>query len=251
MLAIIGGTGLSKIETFQHAGFKRVLTPYSDKRIIIELYKHEGKKIAFLPRHGKEHSIPPHRINYRANIWALHSIGVNNILAISTVGGIGSAAEPGAIIIPDQIIDYTYNRSSTFYEDNLNVVTHIDFTYPFSKKLREQLKRMFIIADELETEKQSLVEGGVYGCTQGPRLETAAEIIRLKKDGCDFVGMTGMPEASLSRELKMNYAMLAISVNWAAGLGEGEVSLSEIKLIVKDRADFIVKLLKSFIKHYV
>ena len=248
MLAIIGGTGLSGIEEFQHGGFKRVSTPFSDKRVIVELYNFEDKKIAFLPRHGKGHSVPPHRINYRANIWALHSIGVDNVLAINGVGGINPDIAPGEFLIPDQLIDYSHNRKATFFEDKLKFVTHIDFTHPFSQKIREKLKSAFDSANEKLVIKQRLTEGGVYGCTQGPRLETGAEIIRLRNDGCDVVGMTGMPEASLARELKLNYAMLALSTNWAAGLGESEISLSQIESVVKDGMKFIVEVLKSYLR---
>ena len=249
MLAIIGGTGLSRIEKFHHLGFKHVSTPFSDDSVILTLYKFENKEIVFLPRHGEKGSVPPHRINYRANIWALHSIGAIDVLAINVVGGINPRTAPGGFMIPDQLIDYSYNRVSTFCEDDLDTITHIDFTYPFSSKLSDKLALAFADVNQNDAYKQSLVLGGVYGCTQGPRLETSAEIIRMKNDGCDVVGMTAMPEASLARELELNYAMLALSVNWAAGLGDGEISMTQIDNTIKDGAQFLVRVLSSFAKN--
>ena len=248
MLAIIGGTGLSQIEGLRSAGFKRIATPYSEKRISIELYQYAGQTIAFLPRHGKDHIIPPHKINYRANIWALLTIGVKRIVAINAVGGIHKETGPGNFSLPDQIIDYTHSRAGTFFEDDLEFVTHIDFTEPFSLTLRTELSAAFQKVNEDRGLKKNLFAKGVYGCMQGPRLETAAEIKRLQNDGCDIVGMTGMPEAALAREVKLDYGMLALSVNWAAGIGESEILISEIESHVKAGMGFVTDVVKTLIE---
>ena len=143
MLAIIGGTGFEGIQGFKESGFKRILTPFSKDRVIIEFYSKNSASVAVVLRHGKKHHVPPHKINYRANIWALHAIGVESIIAINAIGGINSKAEPGAFIIPDQIIDYSHGRDATFYEENLDQVTHIDFTDPFTEELRQIVKDAF------------------------------------------------------------------------------------------------------------
>ncbi|NKB31882.1 MAG: S-methyl-5'-thioinosine phosphorylase [Pseudomonadales bacterium] len=247
MLAIIGGTGLSQIEGFKAAGFKRVATPFSDKRVVVELYQYGDQTVAFLPRHGKGHVIPPHKINYRANVWALQMVGVDKIIAVNAVGGIHPDTGPGNFAIPDQIIDYSHSRAATFFEEDLEFVTHIDFTEPFSKELRSELQIAFESVNTTQGGSKLLLKHGVYGCMQGPRLETAAEIKRLQRDGCDVVGMTGMPEAALAREIKLDYAMLALSVNWAAGLGEKEILMSEIEAHVKEGMGFVMEVLKNFI----
>jgi 5'-methylthioinosine phosphorylase len=174
-------------------------------------------EIVFLPRHGYAHTIPPHRVNYRANLWALKSIGIERVLAVTAVGGIGENMAPGKLAFPDQLIDYTYGREHTFFVDHLDYVTHIDFTNPYDEVLRRQL----IAA----AEKGGLmfIPSGTYGATQGPRLETAAEINRMEQDGCTMVGMTGMPETALARELELEYACCALVSNWAAGRGSGGI----------------------------
>ncbi|MEI7447011.1 MAG: S-methyl-5'-thioinosine phosphorylase, partial [Burkholderiales bacterium] len=166
------------------------------------------------------HTIPPHQINYRANLWALHHVGATSVLAVATVGGIRADCGPGVLAVPDQIVDYTHGRKSTFFEGPDSPVTHVDFTRPYDEALRERLLRAAASAGE------PIVAGGTYGCTQGPRLETAAEIRRLERDGCDLVGMTGMPEAVLARELGLPYAVLAVVANHAAGLGDSRAAIS-------------------------
>ncbi len=181
-----------------------------------------GHSIIFLARHGHGHTIPPHRINYRANLWALNSMKVDYIIAVAAVGGITSDCSPKQIVIPDQIIDYTYGRDHTYFEENFRSDNHVDFTYPYDEALRRAL---------LQGAKQAGVDakdGGTYGATQGPRLETAAEIAKLERDGCDIVGMTGMPETVLARELGIKYASCAVVANWAAGK-TGEVSMADIE----------------------
>jgi 5'-deoxy-5'-methylthioadenosine phosphorylase len=182
-----------------------------------------GRELVFLPRHGSSHSIPPHRVNYRANLWALRHVGVETVLAVAAVGGITEAMAPAMIVIPDQIIDYTYGRDHTLFEADLTHVTHIDFTHPYCESLRKQLLEAGRHCGAIP------IAGGTYGATQGPRLETAAEIQRMQRDGCDLVGMTGMPEASLAKEMNLCYAACAVVSNWAAGKGEGPIEVREIE----------------------
>lgn len=232
MLAIIGGTGLSQIDCFNVAGEDLVQTPYADAAVAVTRLQHDGQTLMFLPRHGRGHVLPPHRINYRANIWALRHVGVTHIIAVNAVGGIHSNLGPGAFAVPDQIIDYTSGRSATFFEDDLETVHHIDFTDPYDASLRGRLLMACAEQQEQEGASVSVFAGGVYGCMNGPRLETAAEVRRLQRDGCDMVGMTGMPEAALARELELAYASLVLSVNWAAGLGPEPITLEKIHQIL-------------------
>lgn len=222
-LAIIGGTGLDKIPNLEIVHREVSHTPYGEPSAPLTHGTLAGREIVFLPRHGPSHIIPPHRVNYRANLWALRHAGVGTVIAVAAVGGITERMAPGKIVIPDQIIDYTFDREHTLFESDLTHVTHIDFTYPYCESLRQQL---------LDVGLESGVEpiaGGTYGATQGPRLETAAEIRRLQRDGCDIVGMTGMPEASLAREMNLCYASCAVVANWAAGKSEGAILMSEIE----------------------
>ena len=222
-IAVIGGTGLTSLAGVELTETREVNTPYGSPSSALSFGYFGDKEIIFLPRHGNPHTIPPHKINYRANIHALKENDVKNIIAINTVGGIASEMYPERIVIPEQIIDYTTGRNHTFFEDKLNEVTHIDFTNPYSAALREQLTNNPVILD------LNVFVGGVYAATQGPRLETAAEIDKLERDGCDIVGMTGMPEAALARELNINYACLALVVNWAAGKTDDEITMAVIE----------------------
>jgi len=199
-----------------------VHTPYGEPSAPITHGILHGREVLFIARHGYAHTIPPHRVNYRANLWALQHLGVDRLFAVAAVGGIHEAMAPGHIGFPDQIIDYTWGRHHTFIEDDLTHVTHVDFTYPYDEAMRQLL-----IASAQEVGLDA-VERGTYGATQGPRLETAAEIRRMKQDGCDMVGMTGMPEAGLARELSIAYASCTVVVNWAAGLQPGPISMDEI-----------------------
>ncbi|ORU93964.1 MAG: 5'-methylthioadenosine phosphorylase [Cycloclasticus sp. symbiont of Bathymodiolus heckerae] len=241
-LAVIGGTGLNKLVDLTDV-YKRVIkTPYGEPSSPLTFGKLNGVDLVFMARHGFGHTIPPHRINYRANMWALREAGATDVLAIAAVGSINRKMEPGALVLPHQLIDYTWGRESTYFEDDLEQVTHIDFTNPYSLKLRAEVRMAMVSAD------LSLLENAVYGCTQGPRLETAAEIKRLERDGCDLVGMTGMPEAALARELELDYACCAIVVNWAAGLDGDQISMSEIERFAEKGMHQLDKLLKVFIK---
>ena len=241
-LAIIGGTGLSRLDAFEIKRQERVSTPWGEPSAALSFGTLHGREVVFLARHGDPHSLAPHRVNYRANIFALKQAGIRQVLAVAAVGGIRSDMQPSRIAIPDQIIDYTYGRSQTFFEDHLEHVTHIDFTAPYSEPVRERLLAAGLAAG------LQLVEGGVYGCTQGPRLETAAEIRRMERDGCDLVGMTGMPEAALAREMELDYACCAVVANWAAGKTEREITMPEIEANLVTGMAALEKLLERFVK---
>jgi len=237
-LAIIGGTGLTSLNGLEITKREVIHTPFGEPSGPLTYGVLNGKEVLFLARHGYGHTIPPHRINYRANIWALHNAGVKQVIAVAAVGGIHDALPPGALAVPDQIIDYTWGRPSTYFEDDLKEVTHIDFSYPYCDELRTML------LDQCKAAGLTACESGIYGATQGPRLETAAEITRMERDGCTMVGMTGMPEAVLARELNLDYACCAVSANWAAGKGDGAlISMAEIEENLKAGMDSVRKVL--------
>jgi purine nucleoside phosphorylase len=186
----------------------------------------QGRKLLFLHRHGGQgRPIPPHRVNYRANLWALRELGATRILGVNAVGGIG-AMQPGSLVIPDQIIDYTWGREHSFDDGASGTLLHVDFTQPYDAALRATL---------LEAAGAAGVpsrDGAVMAVVQGPRLETAAEVQRFARDGCDLIGMTGMPEAALARELAIPYAAICMVVNAAAGLGQKEITLDDIRRVL-------------------
>jgi 5'-deoxy-5'-methylthioadenosine phosphorylase len=227
MLAIIGGSGLDRLDGLEAARKKTVRTPYGRPSGALVFGKLRGREVVFLARHGAGHTLAPHEVNYRANIWALRARKVKNVVAIATVGGIRADLKPGTLAVPDQIIDYTHGRKATFFGTGKRGVGHIDFTHPYCEALRERLLKAAAEA------RVSAVAGGTYAATQGPRLETAAEIGRLERDGADMVGMTGMPEAALARELGLCYAAIAVVVNHAAGLGTSEraVDFTDIRSV--------------------
>ena len=240
-LAIIGGTGLSQLNGLEITTTQSLETPFGPPSAD---YLHgiiNNKEIIFLARHGNPHIIPPHKINYRANIWGLKELGVTDIIAVAAVGGITSNMSPAHLALPDQIIDYSYGREHTFFADNLNQVNHIDFSFPYNQQIRKQLIHL---AGKLELTISTIA---TYACTQGPRLESAAEIKRLERDGCDLVGMTGMPEAALAKELEMNYAAIAVVANWAAGKSEGEITMAEIEHHLKNGMSKLELLLTAYI----
>ena len=222
-LAVIGGSGLYQFQGLADASRHTVETPFGAASGDIVLGDFAGKRVAFLARHGESHSLPPHRVNYRANLWALHDLGARAVVGVNAVGGIRTDMGPRAIVVPDQLIDYTHGRATSFCDVEGAEVNHIDFSEPYTASLRYRL---------LQAARQAgiaAIDGGCYGATQGPRLETRAEIARMKRDGCDLVGMTGMPEAALARELGLQYACLALVANFAAGCGdEAEISIEEI-----------------------
>lgn len=222
-LAIIGGTGVYKLATLDDVDTRHVETPYGAPSGPVRVGTVLGRRVAFLARHGEGHSLPPHKVNYRANLAALKRIGATRVLALNTVGGITERFGPRALACPDQLIDYTWGRISTLCEEEGSDVLHVDFGDPYTPMLRHKI----LAAARVTGVK--VVDGGCYGATQGPRLETKAEIARLRRDGCDLVGMTGMPEAGLARELGLDYACLAIVANWAAGCGTGEeITMAEV-----------------------
>jgi 5'-methylthioadenosine phosphorylase len=224
-LGVIGGSGLDRIEALAVEAMDAVTTPYGAPSAPLLRGRLGGLRLLFLPRHSAGHDIAPHRINYRANLWALHAAGARTVVAVSTVGAIHPRMATGSLVLPDQIIDYTWGRESSFFDGIAAPLRHVDFTRPFSAVLGARLRRAAARAGV------ALIEGGVYGATQGPRLESAAEIERMARDGADLVGMTGMPEAALARELDLEYAMLAAVVNPAAGRGDNRdgVSMERIR----------------------
>lgn len=228
-LAVIGGTGLYKLASLKDEEALEGDTIYGAPSAPVRVGTIAGRRVAFLARHGEGHSVPPHLINYRANLRRLADLGVRRVLAINAVGGITERFGPRVIGLPDQVIDYTWGRIGTICEEPGTPVLHVDFGDPYSQTLRQSLLRAARDAGV------PLVDGGCYGATQGPRLESRAEIARLRRDGCDVVGMTGMPEASLAREMGLDYACLALVANWAAGCGEAaeagsaeEITLAEV-----------------------
>jgi len=222
-LALIGGTGLYKFPGLENVERCAVATPFGAPSGEIVLGTLRCRRVAFLARHGEDHALAPHRVNYRANVWALHHLGAQRVLGVNAVGGIRADMAPRVLAVPDQIIDYTSARFSSFCDVDEAKVEHIDFTEPYSATLRSA------VIDAARRAGVTVVDGGCYGATQGPRLETRAEIARMRRDGCDLVGMTGMPEAVLARELNLDYACLALVANWAAGCGgEASISLPEI-----------------------
>jgi 5'-methylthioinosine phosphorylase len=242
LTAIIGGTGLTQLKHLEITHRQVVETPYGSPSSELVFGDFHQQKLVFLARHGDPHIYPPHRVNYRANIWALKQAGARCALAVAAVGGITAPMEPGRIAIPDQLIDYTYGRAHTFFDEDLESVTHIDFSEPYTAWLREKL---IGAADAAGLQIQ---QKGVYGCTQGPRLETPAEIRRMERDGCDLVGMTGMPEAALARELNLDYACCAVVANWAAGVQPGEITMEDIEANLHRGMSDLARLLEHWIQ---
>ena len=241
MLAIIGGSGLTALKGLKITRQQMQQTPYGELSGPLTFGTLNNKEVVFLPRHGNPHIIPPHKVNYRANIWALRENGINNIIAVNAVGGITAEMYPGRLVIPSQIIDYTSGRKHTYFEDEINDVTHIDFTHPYNETLRQCLLKA---SHEI---RLNCYDGGTYGATQGPRLETAAEINRMEQDGCDLVGMTGMPEAALARELEVNYASVCLVANWAAGKSDDIITMDTIEKNLHEGINHVCKLLEATI----
>ena len=214
MLAIIGGTGLAQLSNLEITHRQVMRTPYGEPSGALTFGLIKQHEVMFIARHGYGHTIPPHLVNYRANMWALHEQGAKRVVSVASVGGIRSDLQPGMIVVPDQILDYTHGRAYTYFDARDKPVTHVDFTCPYCHAMRSQILEAARMANE------KLLDGGVYAATQGPRLETAAEINRYERDGADIVGMTGMPEAALARELGLSYAAIAVVVNHAAGRGD-------------------------------
>ncbi|WP_227368161.1 S-methyl-5'-thioinosine phosphorylase [Halomonas sp. M20] len=242
MLAIIGGTGLTEMTGLEVIRRHSVETPLGAASTGVLQGTLEGRGILFLARHGHPHKLPPHRINYRANLWALKQAGATRIVGINAVGSIDPTLQPGALVIPNQLIDYTTGRESTYFDGRFRPLKHIDFSWPYDNSLRNTLVAAGRQAGE------TIENGGIYGCTQGPRLETAAEIARMARDGCGLVGMTGMPEAVLARELMLPYACLALVVNPAAGVTEAEITMSEIEAALDEGIERIKRVIGALLK---
>ena len=214
LVAIVGGSGLSRLGSMEVTQRRVARTPYGEPSGALTFGRIRGREVVFLARHGYGHTIAPHEVNYRANIWALKDAGADCLISVASVGCIREDVAPGMLMLPDQVIDYTWGRSSTYFEGAGVPVNHIDFTEPYSRQLR---RRILAAASGCG---ETILDGGVYAATQGPRLETAAEITRLERDGAHIVGMTGMPEAGLAREVSLDYATIAVVANYAAGRGD-------------------------------
>lgn len=242
MYAIVGGTGLNALSGFAESDRHTVDTPFGQPSGSIVTGAYHGRDVCFLARHGQPHSIPPHKINYRANMFALKQLGVTDVIAINAVGGIHSHMPPEALSVPDQIIDYTWGREHTVHDGTSDELGHIDFTEPYAQSIRKGL---------IQAARRANIEVlpcGVYAATNGPRLESAAEVMRIKQDGGDMIGMTGMPEASLAIELGLKYACLAVSVNWAAGLhGLAPITMQEIKAALANGIVSVEQVLAAYL----
>jgi len=243
-VGIIGGSGLTGLSGLKIDETRSCTTPYGEPSAKLIHGRYAGRPVVFLARHGNPHVIPPHMVNYRANLWALKEQGVGQVIGVNAVGGITAAMHPERIVVPDQIIDYTWGRAHTYFEEDLEHVTHVDFTRPYSEPLRQRL------IEAAATAQIDLVQHGTYGAMQGPRLESAAEIERMQRDGCDIVGMTGMPEAGLARELALDYASICLVVNWAAGKGAEEITMDIIASHLQRGMNQVLLLLSGLIEHY-
>lgn len=238
-LAVIGGTGLNQWPGLRVTETRSVSTPYGEASAPVVRGEIDGCDAWFLARHGQGHKIPPHRINYRANLWALRELGVEEIIAVAAVGSIARWFEPASIAVPGDLIDYTWGREHSYADGTEGAdLLHVEFSDPYSERVRQRL------IDAASASGTAIAGEGVMAVTQGPRLETPAEIRRYAQDGCDMVGMTGMPEAALARELSLHYACLAVSVNWAAGLATGGIH-DEIERTVQQGMNRVVAVLRQ------
>ena len=238
-IAIIGGSGLDRLEGLKLERQEAVETPYGETSAALSHGHFGDNEVIFLARHGARHELPPHRINYRANIWALHQAGAKQVLAVAAVGGISATMAPQRIVIPHQLIDYTWGRSNTYFDGPPAPVEHIDFTQPYDASLRQRL------LDAAAHAGIDCAPAAVLGVTQGPRLESAAEIDRMARDGCDLVGMTALPEAALARELGLQYATCALVVNWAAGRSHEPITMTTIEHHLRDGMSRVRRLLTT------
>lgn len=244
MDAIIGGTHITSLPGLTGLRSAEVRTPYGQPSGPVTFGQLAGREVAFLPRHGAPHALAPHKINYRANLWALKELGVDQVFSIATCGGIRADFGPGVLVVPDQIIDYTHGRADTYHDGSDGLpVRHAEFTLPYAEALRSRLLAA------AEAAGQAVADGGCYGCCNGPRLETAAEVRRLARDGCDLVGQTGMPEAALARELGLGYAAICPIVNHAAGLGDSrlEIPRAELAATREEALERILKILAALV----
>ena len=244
MLAIIGGTGLTQLSNLEITHRQVMRTPYGEPSGALTFGLINQHEVIFIARHGYGHTIPPHLVNYRANMWALQEQGAKRVVSVVSAGGVRADLLPGTIVVPDQILDYTQGRAYTYFDGRDKPVTHIDFTHPYCPVMRSGILEAARLA------KETFVAGGVYAATQGPRLETAAEINRYERDGADMVGMTGMPEASLARELGLSYAAIAVVVNHAAGRGDSRdgVHLETVGTVAQPALARVKKVLEQLVE---
>ncbi len=245
MLAVIGGSGLTQLANLDVSHREVLRTPYGEPSSAVTFGQIGGRPVGFLARHGYGHTIPPHEVNYRANVWALAQRGAEAIVSVASVGAIRADLKPGDIVVPHQIIDYTWGRKSTYHEGADCTVTHIDFTEPFDRRLRERL---------LDAGTRSGIAPcghAVYAATQGPRLDTAAEVDRMERDGADVVGMTGMPEAALARELGVPYASISVVANYAAGRADSRdgISFEAIESVLYESMGRVRALIEAMVRH--
>ena len=244
MLGIIGGSGLDNLHNLTVGDRRTVTTPYGPPSSPLSFGTLAGRDVVFMARHGERHTIPPHRVNYRANLWAMREAGVSDVAAVFAVGGIAHGTGPGTLVVPHQLIDYTYGREHTCADTLDQPVLHVDFTQPYTEAVRDAL-----LAAAAKVSIPAMGRG-IYAAVNGPRLETAAEIDRLERDGATIVGMTGMPEAGLARELGLNYAALAVSVNYAAGRGDSalQIELEHIPAIMRRSMAGVCRLLECWVE---
>lgn len=241
-LGLIGGTGLDHFgEAIASHDLNSVFGLPSAQ---FAEYRVGELQVFFLPRHGVQHEIPPHAVNYRANIDAFKQLDVQGIIAVNAVGGISSTSPPGALCVPDQLIDYTWGRAHTFSMAAGDELLHVEFAQPFNGQVRKGLLQAAIAANI------DMVDGGCVAVSQGPRLETAAEIRKFKRDGCDLVGMTSMPEAALAREVGLDYASLCITANWGAGLQQQPVTMAAIEATLATAMIKVQRLLGKFFEEF-
>lgn len=234
-VAIIGGTGVYDPAILTNTREIKVETPYGEVRPTVGEYN--GVEVAFLPRHGAGHTVPPHRINYRANIWGLRRLGVKRILATTAVGSVNPEMRPGEMVIIDQFLDFTKGRPSTFFEGGPDGVIHVDYTEPYCPQVRAVIRKA---ATELG---YKLHDQGVYVCTEGPRFETPAEIRMFAKLGGDLVGMTNVPEVVLAREAGICYATISMVTNYAAGIAAGPLTHEEVVALMAENNERLKQLL--------
>ncbi|WP_425060994.1 S-methyl-5'-thioinosine phosphorylase [Sporomusa carbonis] len=239
-IAIIGGTGVYDPRILNNIREQEIATPYGVVRF--KSGEYAGKEVAFIPRHGSNHSIPPHLINYRANIWAMKKLGVQNIIATTAVGSLNPAMKPGDFVLIDQFMDFVKNRVTTFYEGGERGVVHVDVTTPYCPSVRT------VLADAAKDLAISIHQKGTYVCTEGPRFETPAEITMFAKLGGDVVGMTNVPEVVLAREAEMCYATVSMVTNFAAGISPQPLTHHEVLETMQANTENIKKLIMAGIE---
>jgi len=240
-LALVGGTGLTELT--EHVETCVPDTPYGAPSAPVRIIETDPVRLLFLPRHGSPHRFPPHRVNYRANMWALREAGANHVLAVSAVGGITDSYAPGTLAAPDQLIDYSWGREHTYSDSGDVPLVHVDFSHPYEGPLRKALLRC------AASHSIDVIDGGCIGVFQGPRLESAAEVERARRAGCDMAGMTSLPEAGLARELGLDYAGIAVVSNWGAGVSGHLISEDDIAETLTEPMARVRTLVRAVVNH--